>query len=310
MFTAAALRGAGSCRIIHLTSPIIHPMRRFDQARPFLTLGILLLAWLFLPTVFKRFARLSFYEFQAPIDVAASYARDLQDFWAQRTRSNADLVAAARDLQRLNASYELRLREDARLRSEISRLEALLRLPSFAEFRSEPARVVRRDFTVWWQRLVIRKGSKHGLRVGSPVIYVGGLAGRVSEVHAGTAVVELIGSPGMRLAAVFEGDERPVSFQGGINPPMRPAEAVIEVVPLDIFATPSAPRRLVTSGIGGVYPPGLAVGEVYQLEPSTDGLFKSGRARLDPRLGQLTEVTVLVPLDPSFVAPESGAPAP
>jgi rod shape-determining protein MreC len=279
------------------------PPRRFDQARPFLTLGLVVLAWLVLPTVFKRLARLSFYEFQAPVDVAASYARDLQDFWAQRTRANAELVAAARDLQRLNASYELRLQDDARLRSEIERLEALLRLPSYAEFRSEPARVVRRDFNVWWQRLVIRKGSNHGLRVGSPVIYVGGLAGRVSEVHSTTAVVELIGSPGVRLAAVFDEDLRPVSFQGGINPPFRPAEAVVEFVPLDVFATPASPRRLVTSGIGGVYPPGLSVGEVYQLEASTDGLFKTGRARLDPRLGQLTEVTVLVPLNPGFAVP-------
>ena len=281
------------------------PPRRFDQARPFLTLGVVLLAWLLLPTVFKRFARLSFYEFQAPLDVAASYGRDLQDFWSQRTRSNAELVAAARDLQRLNASYELRLQDDARLRAEVTRLEGLLRLPSYPEFRAEPARVVRRDFTAWWQRIVVRKGSRHGLRVGSPVIYVGGLAGRVSEVHATTAVVELIGSPGLRLAAVFEGDDRPVSFQGGINPPLRPAEAVIEFVPLDVFAAASAPRRLVTSGIGGIYPPGLAVGEVYQLEPSTDGLFKSGRARLDPRLGRLSEVTVLVPLDPSFLVPDT-----
>lgn len=279
-------------------------MRRFDQARPFLTLGIVLLAWLILPTVVKRFTRLSFYEFQAPIDVTASYARDLQDFWSKRTRSKAELIAATRDLQRLNASYELRIQEDARLRAEIARLENLLRLPSFAEFRSESARVVRRDFTAWWQRLVIRKGSNHGIRPGSPVIYVGGLAGRVVEVHATTSVVELIGSPGVRLAATFEGDERPISFQGGINPPMQPAEAVIEFVPLDIFATPAAPRRLVTSGIGGIYPPGLPVGEVYQLEPSTDGLFKSGRARLDPRLGRLTEVTVLVPIDPAFFVPE------
>ena len=259
-----------------------------------------MLAWLLLPTVAKRFTRLSFYELQAPIDISASYVRDLQDFWSQRTRSKTELIEASRDLARLNASYELRLGEDGRLRAEIARLEELLRLPSFAEFRSEPARVARRDFTVWWQRMVIRKGANHGLRVGSPVIYVGGLVGRVSEVYATTAVVELLGSPGLRLAAVFEGDDRPVSFQGGVNPPMAPAEALLEFVPLDLFATPSSPRRLVSSGLGGVYPPGLYVGEVWQLEPSTDGLFKTGRARLDPRLSRLTEVTVLVPLDPAF----------
>jgi rod shape-determining protein MreC len=284
-------------------------VRRIDQARPFLVLGLVALGWLLLPTVVKRFARLSFYEFQAPVDVAASYGRDLQDFWAQRTRTHAELVAAARDLQRLNASYELRLQEDARLRAEITRLEELLRLPSFPEFRSEPARVVRRDFSAWWQRLVVRKGANDQILVGSPVIYVGGLAGRVVEVHATTSVIELIGSPGVRLAAAFEGDDRPVSFQGGINPPLRPAEATIEFVPLDVFATPAAPRRLVTSGIGGIYPPGLAVGEVIQLEPSTDGLFKSGRARLDPRLGRLSEVTILVPLDPALFAP-AAAPVP
>jgi rod shape-determining protein MreC len=277
--------------------------RRFDQARPFLALGLALLAWLILPAVFKRFARLSFYEVQAPLEVSASYARDLQDFWSQRTRTKNELIEAARDLARLNASYELRLAEDGRLRAEIERLEDLLRLPSFGEFRSEPARVVRRDFTAWWQRLVIRKGRNHGLVPGSPVIYAGGLAGRVTEVHATTAIVELISSPTLRLAAVFEGDNRPVGFQGGVNPPLRPAEALLEFVPLDVFATPAAPRRLVTSGLGGVYPPGLALGDVYQLEPSTDGLFKSGRVRLDPRLGRLDEVTVLVPLDPAFPTP-------
>jgi rod shape-determining protein MreC len=282
--------------------------RRFDQARPFLALGLALVAWLILPAVVKRFARLSLYEIQAPVEVSASYARDLQDFWSQRTRSKNELIEAARDLARLNASYELRLAEDGRLRAEIERLEEILRLPSFGEFRSEPARVVRRDFTAWWQRLVIRKGRNHGLVPGSPVIFAGGLAGRVTEVHATTAIVELISSPTLRLAAVFEGDDRPVGFQGGINPPLRPAEALLEFVPLDVFATPAAPRRLVTSGLGGVYPPGLGLGEVYQLEPSTDGLFKSGRVRLDPRLGRLNEVTVLVPLDPAFSAPVPGRP--
>jgi rod shape-determining protein MreC len=281
--------------------------RRFDQARPFVTLALVLLVWLIVPGVVKRFARLSFYELKSPADVAASYAADLQDFWSRKTRSNNELIAAARDLAAINASYEYRMRDDARLKVEIGRLEELLRLPSFAEFRSEPARVIRRDFNVWWQRMVVRKGSNHGIVVGSPVIYSGGLAGRVVEVHANTSVVELIGSPGLRLAAVFDGDDRPVSFQGGVNPPLRPAEGVLEFVPLDLFATAAAPRALVTSGIGGVFPPGLVLGQVVALESNTDGLFQTGRVRLDERLGRITEVTVLVPLDPAFTTPAADA---
>jgi rod shape-determining protein MreC len=66
---------------------------------------------------------------------------------------------------------------------------------------------------------------------------------------------------------------------------------------------------LVTSGLGGIFPPGLIVGQVVQLEPSTDGLFKTGRVLIDERLGRITEVTVLVPIDPSVVnAPGEAAP--
>jgi rod shape-determining protein MreC len=71
---------------------------------------------------------------------------------------------------------------------------------------------------------------------------------------------------------------------------------LIEFVPLDIFARPGAPRRLVTSGLGGIYPAGLTIGQVIGVDASTDGLFKTGRVELDPRLAELTEVTVLVPV--------------
>lgn len=274
------------------------PSRRFAQAKPFLTLALLIVAWLLVPTVVKRVTRLTFFEIQAPLDVAGSYVRDLQDYWSMRTRSKNELIAAYRELGGLTAKYAQAAEENASLRHEIERLETLLRLPSFSNYRSEPARVVRRDFSGWWQRLVIRKGHNYGITVGAPVIFIGGVVGRVSEVHAYTSVVELISSPQVRLAASFEGDDRPVSFQGGVNAPFTAPQATVEFVPLDIFASVSTPRPLVTSGLGGVFPRGLKLGEVVQLEPSTDGLFKSGRVNLDPRLNQLTEVTVLVPLPP------------
>ena len=47
-----------------------------------------------------------------------------------------------------------------------------------------------------------------------------------------------------------------------------------------------------------MFPPGLTIGYITRLETSTDGLFKSGEVALDPRLSELTEVTVLVPLNP------------
>lgn len=272
------------------------PLHRYDQTKPFISLGILLLVWLIAPTVLKRVGRVGFYEMQAPAEVAASYARDLQDYWSLRTRSKNELIAAYRDLGELAGKYAFAAEENAELRRELVRLESLLSLPAFDHYRFEAARVARRDYTAWWQRLTIRKGADHGITVGAPVIFVGGVVGRVTEVHAMTAVVDLISSPNVRLAASFEDDTRPVSFQGGINLPLTRPMATVEFVPLDLSATIAEPRPLITSGLGGVFPRGLRLGMVTQLEPSTDGLFKTGRVALDPRLNELTEVAVLVPL--------------
>ena len=270
--------------------------KRFDQARPFLVLGIVFLAWLFVPTLVKRFLRASFFEFQAPIEATSSAVRDVQDYWSLRTRPKNELIEAGMKLANLNAQYETRLREYTTLKDQNRRLEELLRLPSFPEYRTEAARVVRRDFTAWWQRIVIRKGRNYGIAVGSPVIFVGGVVGRVTEVGAITAVVELVSSPGVRIAAMIEGDSRPISFQGGVNPAFGPASAVVEFVPLDIFANPAAPKRLVTSGMGGVFPAGLNLGQIIKLEKGGDGLFQTGQVALDPRLTSISEVAVLVPL--------------
>lgn len=272
------------------------PFQRFDQARPFATLGIVVLGWVLLPTAFKTFARASFFELTAPITLSASRIRDLQDYWSLRLHSRNDLIAAGRDLARLNSSYELAIQQNAELQAEIARLESLLRLPSFSDYRYEHARVARRDFSGWWQRIVIRKGSNFGIPINAPVVFTGGVVGKVTEVHATTAVVELISSPNVRLAGVVEGDSRPLSFQGGINPTFAPPTGIVEFMPLDINATPQAPKRLVTAGFGGVFPPGLTLGHITRANLGTDGLFKAGEVKLDERLGSLTEVTVLVPL--------------
>jgi len=271
------------------------PKKRFLQTRPFLALGIVALVWAILPIVVKSLSRISFYEFQAPANLAASYARDLQTFWAARLHSKNELIAAGRDLARLNAAYELTIRGNESLRAEIARLERLLNLPARAGYRYEVARVVRRDFSAWWQQIVIRKGKNYGIPVGAPVVFTGGVVGRVREVYAYTAVVDLISSPNIRLAANFDGDNRPVSFQGGPSPSFAAPRGRVHYVPLDIQASEAAPKRLVTSGLGGVFPPGLPIGRVIRLSPGPDGLFNIGEVELDERLGALTEVAVIIP---------------
>jgi rod shape-determining protein MreC len=110
--------------------------------------------------------------------------------------------------------------------------------------------------------------------------------------------VDLVTSPTFRLAASLAGDNRPISYQGGLNDSFKAPRGTVEFVPLEFTAARNAPRRLVTSGLGGIFPAGLSIGEILNLELSADGLFKTGDVQLDERIGTLTEVTVLVPLNP------------
>jgi rod shape-determining protein MreC len=272
--------------------------QRFDQARPFVVLAIVVGLWIGAPLAVKSLARVSFFELTAPIGVSSSYLGDVQRFWTLKAHSNDELIEAGRDLARLNAAYSLQVQQNSELREQVKRLEEMLRMPQTESYRFEHARVVQRDFSGWWQRMTIRKGSNYGIAPGDPVVYSGGVVGRVVEVHAYTSVVQMVTDPGLRLAAVVDGDTRPMSYQGGDNRIFSAPRGTLEFVPLDIWASASQPKRLATSGLGGIYPPGLTIGQIVHVETSSDGLFKTGEVALDPRLSELTEVTVLVPIDP------------
>lgn len=272
-------------------------IRFLNLAKPTLMLLSILGGWWLIPMAVKSFLRVSFFEFQAPFWTAASFLDGMQEFWSTRNHSKLELFEAGQDLARLNAAYELRVQENETLRAEVYRLEKLLNLPSHPEFRYEISQVVRRDLSNWWHQFIIRKGRNYGILEGNAVVYSGGVVGRIKEVHLYTSVVELVSSRSFRVAAQFEDDDRPVTFQGGVNLPFQaPMGEVVNVQP-DIIISTGAPRRLVSSRLGGVFPDGLMIGWADRLTPNPDGLLKRGMVILDKRLLGLKEVAVLLPIE-------------
>jgi len=277
-------------------------MKFLRQLRPVLALLIFLAIWWLTPVVVKRFGQSAFYEFQAPLIAAQGYAKDLQTFWSLRTRSNRELIEAGRDLSRLNATYEVAAQESRVKDEEIARLEQLLNLPSRPEFRYEIARVAQRDLSAWWHQIIIRKGENYDIPEGAAVIYSGGVVGRVREVHAYTATVELVSSPGFRMAANVVGEAAPVTYMGAPNAPFSPPRGEALNVPPTISVNPNNPRKLVSSELGGIFPAGLTIGEITSLEPGSDGYFQRGLVRLSPQLASLREVAVVVPFGREIAA--------
>lgn len=276
------------------------PKKRLFRIKPFAVLFAVAIFWIFTPIAVKTTLRSAFYEFQAPISAGASYVRELQNFWAARLKSKSELYEAGKDLAHLNATYELMILENQALNKEVERLEALLGLPARTGYKYEIARVVSRDFNSWWQHFEIRKGSSHGIPVGAPVVFSGGVAGRVREVHQFTSTVELLSNSHLRMAVVIEGDNRPMSFRGAGFKIFRSPLGRAEFVPTDIsIPDPSHPPRIVTSGMGGVFPAGLHIGYLHHLRPGASGMFQDGEVRLEERLSNLTEVAVLIATEES-----------
>lgn len=261
-------------------------------------LGGFLLAWWIVPTGLKSFLQVSFTEFQAPAWVASSYLDDLEAFWAKRSHSKLELIQAGQDVARAKSLYQFNAQRAETLDSEIRRLESILHLPSRRAYRYEVARVIRRDLSAWWQHMIIRKGRDFDIPEGAAVVFAGGVVGRVVEVHAFTSRVELISSPNFRIAAQFAGDDRPVVYEGLAQSGFGQPVGLVRDAPQDLVANSKNPFQLVSTRLGGTFPPGLAIGSVAWLEPGSTGIFQAGEVLLDERLLSLHEVAVLIPLNP------------
>ncbi len=263
--------------------------------RPFIVLLIFLIFWGIVPVCVKRFLRVAFYEFQAPLSLTSSYVRDVQDYWALKSHSKSALLEAGRDLARTNAAYALALQEKSALKQELEDLEALLNLPPEKGYRYEIARVVERHPHSWWQELILRKGSRQGIVEGAGVVFEGGVVGRVTQVYLNTCRVQLLSHPEFRITSQLEEDGRVLVYQGSPHGQSGRLEGIVKTLPLDLTEGPATLRRLQTSRLGGVFPDGIHIGWVETIEKEKDGLFGGAQVRLDERLRYLKEVAILVP---------------
>jgi rod shape-determining protein MreC len=130
---------------------------------------------------------------------------------------------------------------------------------------------------------VIDAGSARGVRPGQPVRGAGGLIGRVVEVSADTARVLLISDAENVVPVRRAGDGLPGFVQGMANGRIEIRMLTMGNNPLhtgDVF---------VTSGSGGIYPPGVPVAVVSQ--PHRDGA--EGRLAADPAA---TDYVVVLPV--------------
>jgi rod shape-determining protein MreC len=173
-----------------------------------------------------------------------------------------DFVAVYQNNARLTEENEklLRWQQAAfRLASENARLRELLKLTPEPATTFITARVIANSGGAYVRSLMIHAGSENGVERGQAAMTGEGLVGRVSEVGRQAARVLLVTDLNSRVPVIVEGPQQRALLTGDNSerPCLRYLNAGAEIKVGD---------RVVTSGQGGVFPPGLPVGVVASLD--------------------------------------------
>jgi rod shape-determining protein MreC len=204
--------------------------------------------------------------------------------------------------------------ENGRLREEVARLEQALWMQrdQVASYRrlsevldlaermpGDPvvAEIIGLDASLWFRTVTVNRGSSHGVELSAPVVAPGGLVGRVISVGREVAQVQLLTdrdcSVGALLArtrarGVVAGSGEQASATGLTLNYVSNLEDVVEG---DV---------IVTSGMDGIYPKGIAIGRVASVR-NGPRLFKVVTVEPAANLERLEEVFILKAASPGEI---------
>jgi len=194
-----------------------------------------------------------------PIDLAMSiggYFSTQANLIEENERLRAQALANMQDAQR----YHALLADTADLRRVIGAIDKL-------DVQATPAEVLYLSRDPYAHKVFIDRGSVQGIRPGSPVTDDTGVVGQVTRVHALLSEVTLLTNPDQAIPVqVVRNGLRAVAFGGGTS-------GMIELRYMPANAEVQNGDRLVTSGIDGTYPAGLAVGTVVRVERDEERSF-------------------------------------
>ena len=144
----------------------------------------------------------------------------------------------------------------------------------------------------WWRTVQIDLGSRDGIRNNLPVLTAEGLVGRVSAVGYTRSQVVLIGDPNCRVSALVE---NPAHDMGIVSAGGLLDTSLVDLTYLSGNASLKPGQNVITSGLGGVFPQGIIIGQVVDSRPVEFGLTTEARVKLSANLGALEQVWVLFP---------------
>ena len=205
-------------------------------------------------------------------------------------KSLDDLQAENSSLRVENRSLKATNQALLGVEHEVNRLRHALNYRERAVFKLVPAEVITRDSSTWWRTVTVNRGKQDGIDSDMPVVTDEGLVGKTTTVSANITIVLLVSDENCRVAANVEGTR-----EQGIVTGERVTGGVTPLLNLNFLskqANLQPGQKAYTSGVGGVFPPGLLLGTVKEFRLRE----LDGQAQLTPAvdLTKLEDVFVVV----------------
>lgn len=175
------------------------------------------------------------------------------------------------------------LREAA---SATERLTALLEFKAQAIPTMVAAQVIGRDAGNWYRTIILDKGQSDGVRPDMGVITPAGVVGRVVKTTAATSVVLLLTDPNNAIAGLIQRTRDEGIVEGTVQ-----GLAHLKYIPL--LSDVRTGDRVVTSGLVGGFPRGLAIGTITSIDKEEGALFQSAELKPDVDANRVEEVLVI-----------------
>lgn len=219
-------------------------------------------------------------------ELITSTVQTVEGFWkgyfqlVNVRRNNIRLKKQIDALQMENRRYE-------ELLASRGRLEELLAYKEQIDQPVVAAQVVGRDPTGWFKSIILDKGKDAGLRPDMPVVNASGVVGKVVSVSKGFAKALLIIDQNSCVDSLVQ-RTRDRGMVKGLSARVCNFDYVVKSSDIKVG------DRIVSSGLGGVFPKGLAIGRVIGVDKSPGDLFKEVRVEPVVDFSKLEEVLVIL----------------
>jgi rod shape-determining protein MreC len=200
------------------------------------------------------------------------------------------LVSTAKENGKLREALSRAIEEknqyqEAALSNE--RLRRLLDLKTSLPHQMLAAEVIGRDPSPWFKTIIIDKGSKEGVAAAMPVVIPEGIVGQVVESAGGYAKVLLIADQNSAVDAIVQRTRARGIIKGGLSGKC----SFDYVLRKDEIGVGDI---VISSGVDGVFPKGLRIGEVSEIIKRNAGVFQDVTITSYVDFEKIEEVFIIV----------------